>query len=416
MEEVEAGYLLDFPALNELCANILEELRTNNPGIPLPVRVFVSRDPSPNARCLGDGTLLIHMGLIRRMHNESQLAFVISHELAHYVLDHVNQKLISYSIKATDRVLEKEVNRMMTESDDPFTTLLSYLEGEAYQTHRHSRDRETEADSLGLKLLLNTSYAPEGAIGCMKVLQEVDSPKYHLQVDYQRLLGNLEHPFDENWLIYTPSNNFVYGTNGGDLDWELDSLATHPDCDLRLANLRRQLANRPIDETKSTSVSPLFEQLETAIDLEWLLGYFHHMAYGRTLYLAFQLTEIYPDEPALYSIIGQTMYEIYQSKKAHDLGFKIEFPNPLREPAYNEFLNFARSLRLSDWADYCLQFMMAQNPAFQKDEVFMYTTLLCASIQKDTEIFDTLRQAYYDQFAGGEYNPDVEALNKMVHE
>ncbi len=411
MTDVASGMVMEFPELDLICQKVLEELREKNPGIPLPSQVFVTRDPSPNARCLGEGTLLIHLGLIRRMQNEDQLAFAISHELAHYYLDHVNQGLINYSIKATDPNTERELSRLIRNAENPFETMLSYLQGERYLTHRHSRNKEREADSLGLQFLLNTSYAPEGAIGCVTVLESVDKPKYEFPIDYERMLRGVDHPSDSSWRVYHPSTNYVYGQNAFTVDWELDSLATHPDCQERLRNLRRQLTHRSIDESKIQMVSPFFRDLEKKLDMEWLLSFFHAEAYGRTLYLAFQLTEIYPDEPHLHAIIGQSIYLIYQHKKSHTLSNKLEFPNPLREESYNQFLTFARKHRLQDWADFGLQYLLAQPATMRENESFMYTLLLCASIQRDKNIFDSLRQSYYDKFAGGEYSQDVEALN-----
>ncbi len=54
----------------------------------LEFRFFVVEDSSINAASLPDGTLLINTALLGAIQNESQLAFVLSHEIAHVLQTH----------------------------------------------------------------------------------------------------------------------------------------------------------------------------------------------------------------------------------------------------------------------------------------------------------------------------------------
>src|SRR5260370_13494691 len=54
----------------------------------LEFRFFVVEDPTINAASLPDGTLLVNTGLLGAVDNEAQLAFVLSHEIAHLLHVH----------------------------------------------------------------------------------------------------------------------------------------------------------------------------------------------------------------------------------------------------------------------------------------------------------------------------------------
>lgn len=48
----------------------------------------ILKNPSPNAFCLSNGTILLTTGLISTIESEAELAAILTHEIAHFVLDH----------------------------------------------------------------------------------------------------------------------------------------------------------------------------------------------------------------------------------------------------------------------------------------------------------------------------------------
>ena len=52
------------------------------------VNIFIIEDPSINAYCYPNGTIVINTGLLAALHSEAELVAILSHEIAHYVLDH----------------------------------------------------------------------------------------------------------------------------------------------------------------------------------------------------------------------------------------------------------------------------------------------------------------------------------------
>ena len=74
---------------------ILLNLKKKNPQIPDNLNILVAKNNKPNAFCLADGTFVVNMGLFNVLDNEAQVASVLSHELAHYLLEHTLKSLVN---------------------------------------------------------------------------------------------------------------------------------------------------------------------------------------------------------------------------------------------------------------------------------------------------------------------------------
>lgn len=52
------------------------------------VNILIEQNPSINAGCYPNGTIVINSGLLASLHSEDELVAILAHEIAHYVLDH----------------------------------------------------------------------------------------------------------------------------------------------------------------------------------------------------------------------------------------------------------------------------------------------------------------------------------------
>ena len=55
---------------------------------PVNLNLLLLNDPSMNACCFPNGTIVLNTGLLAQLHSEDELAAVLSHEIAHFVMDH----------------------------------------------------------------------------------------------------------------------------------------------------------------------------------------------------------------------------------------------------------------------------------------------------------------------------------------
>src|SRR5437868_6320516 len=84
-------------ALNDYLMGLITQITDANPQLKnLATRFLFSRSFIPNAFSLGEGTIVFNMGLFYKLSNESQLIFVLCHELAHLYLDHGNKSISQY--------------------------------------------------------------------------------------------------------------------------------------------------------------------------------------------------------------------------------------------------------------------------------------------------------------------------------
>jgi hypothetical protein len=73
---------------------LLNEILLKKPDLePNEVRLFVSKNPNPDAYVLPDGSIIVNIGLFNYLKNESQIASVISQKLFHYQLQHSLRKV-----------------------------------------------------------------------------------------------------------------------------------------------------------------------------------------------------------------------------------------------------------------------------------------------------------------------------------
>jgi predicted Zn-dependent protease len=57
-----------------------KELAVGDP-LKIPFRFYLIQDRSPNASAYPNGVVIVHSGLFNTLENESQIAFVLSHEI-----------------------------------------------------------------------------------------------------------------------------------------------------------------------------------------------------------------------------------------------------------------------------------------------------------------------------------------------
>src|SRR5688572_14438534 len=81
-------------SLEKTVDDVMKRIIQFNEVQNLPKRILIQKNPVPNAFCYGEGTFVITVGLLGDISNESELAFALAHELAHYELDHVKNRIL----------------------------------------------------------------------------------------------------------------------------------------------------------------------------------------------------------------------------------------------------------------------------------------------------------------------------------
>jgi predicted Zn-dependent protease len=124
---------------------VAQNLLQNDPELRGKLRFYTIKSNTANALSTGQGIIFITTGLIAQLTSEAQLAYILSHEIAHYTEKHVSEsfQLRQSKIRTSERI----------------KTLSA-----------HSREHEFEADKLGLKLYHAAGYDDDQIVSTFDVL------------------------------------------------------------------------------------------------------------------------------------------------------------------------------------------------------------------------------------------------------
>lgn len=151
-----SGRLLTDPGLNSY-------IRETVCGLVGPycadIRVYVVQTPHFNASMAPNGTMQVWTGLLLRAENEAQLAYVLGHEVGHYLRRHSVQ--LWRDVRAKSGFLA--YFRLLTAAAGVgFVGPLADLAAMA-SVFGFSRENEREADELGFELMVKAGYDPREA-------------------------------------------------------------------------------------------------------------------------------------------------------------------------------------------------------------------------------------------------------------
>jgi predicted Zn-dependent protease len=134
------------PALNSYLGDLTCRLTD---GHCPDIRVHVVRMPNFNAAMAPNGMMLVWSGLLLRVENEAQLAAVVGHELGHYLERHQVEQLRA----AKDRAVLAQLIGLI----GGVASALGQI-GMLASLFAFSREHETRADRLGMRLMQRAGY------------------------------------------------------------------------------------------------------------------------------------------------------------------------------------------------------------------------------------------------------------------
>jgi hypothetical protein len=126
---------------------------------PIEFRFFVIEDSAINAASLPDGTLLINTALLGAIDNEAQLAFVLSHEMAHVLQAHYKREVEETRGARVGLIIAGVAAGAFIGDIGTFMATI----GIAAVVNGHQRELENQADRLGLQNVIEHGYDPREA-------------------------------------------------------------------------------------------------------------------------------------------------------------------------------------------------------------------------------------------------------------
>jgi len=132
------------------------------------LRVYIVEDPTNNAMTAPNGMVIVWTGLLLRMQSEAELAFVLGHEITHYMKRHS----VTNFEKATNAAGALRLLTVATLGAAAIPALLIA----SGRFASYSRDQEREADAGGFDLVVGKNYDPrQGALFMTSIAEERDA-------------------------------------------------------------------------------------------------------------------------------------------------------------------------------------------------------------------------------------------------
>ena len=160
----EAGMVLDDPEVHEYIQSLGLRLSSLAQDGNRNFNFFVVRDPAINAFALPGGYVGIHSGLMLETRNESELAGVLAHEVAHVTQRHIARGLEAQSranMMTTAAMLAAILVGAAGGSSDMTMGAITAAQNMAAQAGiNFTRDNEYEADRIGIGVLASAGFDP----------------------------------------------------------------------------------------------------------------------------------------------------------------------------------------------------------------------------------------------------------------
>ncbi|MBN3041257.1 MAG: M48 family metallopeptidase [Candidatus Omnitrophica bacterium] len=160
---------------------------------------LIEDDDTVNAFAMAGGKIAVYTGILKVTKDDSGLATVLSHEIAHVIANHAGERMSQYMLAEFGNVLLSEALKEQPDKTRNISMLAYGLGANVGVLLPFSRTHEQEADHIGLIIMALAGYDP------------------NLAIDFWQRMSQ-------------ESKNRP-----------LEFLSTHPSAEKRIENLRREL-------------------------------------------------------------------------------------------------------------------------------------------------------------------------------
>jgi beta-barrel assembly-enhancing protease len=294
-EILTSGKVLFGDPISLYISDVAKELLKFNPELFSKLQFYTLKSSVSNASSTANGVIFFNIGLFAKLNNEAEVAFILAHEISHYIAeDPLNSYIDKIEIiKGKRRFDSKSI-------DDKINQLGVY-----------SRNIEFKADSLATILFCKSKYASSNISGALKCL-------------YYSYLPPKNFPFD---ITFFNSNDFkVPGCFFLDsispvlpIKDDNDENKTHPNILKRLKqveDLTKDFDNSS-KEDFLVSKNRFLEAKELAL-FELVRLDLISRDYGDCIYLSYCLLKKYPKNEYLQLNIAKSLYGLCKYKNADE--------------------------------------------------------------------------------------------------
>ncbi|WP_435236937.1 M48 family metalloprotease [Psychromonas sp. PT13] len=293
------------PVLNYYINELGDNLVANADSVKLPFHFFLIKDKEINAAAFLGGNIKINSGLFLYATNESELASVIAHEIAHITQRHLARMLEQQSLSnpASLAALAGSVLLSLVSPAAGMAALSTTLAITTQSQINYTRAHEYEADRIGIQTLAKAGYSPNGMAAFFSKLAQ----KYQYASALPEMLST--HPLTETRLAEARLRASQYPTKK--IENSLDYQLSKARITVRYGNMTAESAiNAYQSELKNTTY-----QLKDAALYGLALGYFNHKEFEKADKIATDLLAEKPNNLFYIDLLTDTSIALNQVNK-----------------------------------------------------------------------------------------------------
>ncbi len=183
------GVLFD-PVLQDYLQDVGNRLVVLSDDVRFPFTFFFVKNPQINAFAFYGGHIGINTGLVAAADNESELASVLAHEIAHVTQRHLARRMESQQQGSEVRIasLLASIALAVANPQAGMAAIMGNMGIASQMQINHTRKNEKEADRVGMNIIQRSPYDPRAASTFFAKLAEKN--RYN-----SKILGYLQtHP------------------------------------------------------------------------------------------------------------------------------------------------------------------------------------------------------------------------------
>jgi len=390
--KMEAGHFYFDQNIDAYFQRILNEIFFSNPTLQKEkIKFLISRYNWPNASYIGDGVIVLNIGLIDKFNYEDEFAFIICHELAHYYYEHLDLNYINRLNKLNSKETQEKIKAIKKSEYGTYTKGTSLFKGFMYDSRKHIRGHEFQADSLGFSFLQKTKYNPIAARNVLYVLDTIDKADIEKRLNIDSIFNFEEYPFKESWKS-EPKQMFSNEMEDND-NWNADSLKTHPECLKRIKALNfegfKQIGFRE---------DPALILIKQNIKYELLLFESEFGDSGKSLVKALEILTNEPSDLVALSLISGTFQKIINARKNHNANEILMKPGETENAQLRKMLTILsnmRSIEILNVNYYFLRNALVKFSHLQKNEDFLKLVYIAAKECEKTSDLELIKNKIF---------------------
>lgn len=298
---MQSGKVLFNDPVGKYINRVADELLRDDPGLRRQLRFYVIKSPDVNAFATERGSIFLNIGLLARLQTEAELAFVLAHEVSHYVHGHIIDNYLVAQYVDDEHGAYRQASRhekMLAKS-------------------HYSQEQELEADLDGLARFLRTSYARQAPLGVIAMLSKRKHPYLEAPTGrppflnpfmgwqaYQALLPGPARPGLGN----AHARTLPPAKQGEAHSRQTVSRSSHPQLGLRYQRLASVIEKAPDAGQDFRLAKRYFQVTRELARFEMVRLYVQQTAYVDALHDLQALMAAYPHEAFLRRNLAKALY------------------------------------------------------------------------------------------------------------